>query len=281
MRLPSRASLATFLRINTYPDPFSPRKICLSTKYQEEFSIKPIQHQMMTDNDARHQERTLYPTSTSLSTLPLEDVFLAAMTTKGSSSKWRPSSVGPPVPPRNPARSRRPATSGSGAGVSRQHELSTSLAGVPPTIEFSVTTGPYVAGYGPKLPKIHPKSDSSSVRSDGARPRSMAGWQRRSSHDLTRQSHNPVPSTSSPATPAPPRTSSKRRPTTTPGVLPTLTTFTAEEKRDLKSADLQATTMTKPYFVTKNGKKHHSFSSKRAPYPRNYERESLDQYVWP
>jgi hypothetical protein len=244
---------------------------------------------MMTDDAARHQERTSCP-ATSLSTLPMNSVFSAAVTTKGNSSNWRPSSAssaGPPVPPRNPARSRRPATSGGDGGVSHQpQELSTSLPGVPSTTAFSVTAGSYVVGYGPKPPKIPPKSsktESPGGRSDGTRPRSMAGWQRRSSHDLTRQTHNIVPWTSSSATPAAPSTSFKRRPTTTSGVIAThkQTNLTGAETRDLKSAALQAITMTKPYFVTKNGKKHHSFSSKRAPYPRNYERESLDQYVLP
>ena len=241
----------------------------------------------MPDDDARHQERTLCPASTSLSALPFNNVFLATVTAKGNSSNWRPSSAGPPVPPRNPARSRRPATSG---GTRQPDELSTFLSGVPPTTAFSGTAGPYVAAYGPKPPKNPSNSlkteysgSGSGRRSDGMRPHSMT-WQRRSSHnhDLTRQSHTPVPWTSSSATPATPSTSSKRRPTTSSGVVVThkQTNFTGTEKQDLKSA-LQTTTMTKPYFVTKNGKKHHSFSSKRAPYPRNYERESLDQYVLP
>jgi hypothetical protein len=267
--------------------------ICLPTKYPEEFSLKSNQiNIMITDDDARHQERSICPTSTSLSTLPFNDGLLATVTTKGNSSNWRPSSASsaaPPVPPRNPARSRRPATSVGGVGTRQPDELSTFLSGAPPTKAFSVTTGPYVVGYGPKPPtnpSKSPKAESSGGRSDGTRPRSMT-WQRRSSHDhdLTRQLHNPVPwtSSSSSATPATPSTPSKRRPTTTSGAIaaPKQTNFTGAEKRDLKSSSLQATIMTKPYFVTKNGKKHHGFSSKRAPYPRNYERQSLDQYVFP
>jgi len=245
----------------------------------------------MTDDDARHQGRMLCPPSTSLSTLPFNDVLLATVTTKGNSSKWRPSSASsaaPPVPPRNPARSRRPATS-SGGGVIRQPDELSPQSGVPPNTAFSVTTGSHVAGYGsrpPKIPSKSRKAESPGGRSDGTRPRSMT-WQRRSSHDydLTRQSPNPAPWTwtSSSATPTTPSTSSKRRPTTTSGAgaAHKQTNFTEAEKRDLKSSSLQATTMTKPHFVTKNGKKHHSFSSKRAPYPRNYERETLDQYVLP
>lgn len=30
-------------------------------------------------------------------------------------------------------------------------------------------------------------------------------------------------------------------------------------------------------FITRNGKKHHPFSAQDVPYPRNYEREVLDQ----
>ncbi len=236
---------------------------------------------MMTDDDARRQGKTPHPTSTSLSTLPFNNISLTTVNTERNPSNGRPSSASsarPPVPPRNPARSRRPATSGDGGVTRPPDELSTFLAGVSPA--FSVTTKP------PKIASKAPKAESSGGRSDGTRPRSMT-WQRRSSHDhdltRTRQSSHPVLWTSSPATSATPSTSSKRRPTTTSGVITThkQTNFTGVEKWDLKSSVLQANTMTKPYFVTKNGKKYHSFSSKRAPYPRNYERESLDQYVLP
>lgn len=244
---------------------------------------------MITDDDARRQGKTSHPTSTSLSTLPFNSLSLTTVNTKRNPSNGRPSSASsarPPVPPRNPARSRRPATTGDGGVTGPSDELSAFLSH---TTAFSVTTGSHVAGYGPKPPKIAskaPKAESSGGRSDGTRPRSIT-WQRRSSHDhdltRTRQSPNPVLWTSSPATSATPSTSSKRRPTTTSGVIAThkQTNFTGTEKWDLKSSALQASTMTKPYFATKNGKRHHGFSSKRAPYPRNYERESLDQYVLP
>ena len=234
---------------------------------------------MMTDDDTRYQQRTSRPRpiSASLSTLPFNDVFLATVATKEKSSNWRPSSSGPPVPPRNPARNRRPSTSGGGVTYQPQ-ELTTS--GIPPT---TAPLGPYGAEYSPKPLKASAKSskaETSSVRLESTQLPFVAGWARRSSHDLSRPPRDSVP-TSSPAIRATHRTSSKRRPTTTSGVIttPKQTNLVEAERRDLKAATLQATTMTKPYFVTKNGKKHHSFSSKRAPYPRNYERDSLDQYV--
>jgi hypothetical protein len=238
---------------------------------------------MMTDDEVRHQERTSNPprrSSTSLGNSPFSNVFSVVVTNKEKYSNRRPStasSTGPPVPPRNPARNRRPATSG---GVTRQphDERSRGLFGVPPTTPFSVATGSD-SQKPSKASSKSPKAEPSGGRSGGAQPLSVTGWQRRSSHDLSRPPHNSVPWTSSPPTPTTAGTSKKRRPTTSSGVITTLkqTNLTEAEKRDLTGAALQATTMTKPYFVTKNGKRHHTFSSKRAPYPRNYERESLDQ----
>lgn len=245
------------------------------------------------DDDTRHQQRTSRPRpiSASLSTLPFNDVFLANVanvaTKQKPSKNLRPSSSGPgpPVPPRNPARSRRPATSGGGGAVGavtpHPHQppgLSTS--GIPPT---SVWSGPHGAGYSLKPLKASARSskaESSSGGSERTQPLFVVGRMRRSSHDLSRPSRDSLPSTSSPATTATYSTSSKRRPTTTSGVIttPKQTSVTQVEKRDLNAVTLQAAAMTKPYFITKNGKKHHSFSSKRAPYPRNYERDTLDQY---
>jgi hypothetical protein len=37
--------------------------------------------------------------------------------------------------------------------------------------------------------------------------------------------------------------------------------------------------MIRKYFKTKNGKRHHAFPSKRAPYPRSYDSTAIDQYV--
>src|SRR5882757_10024525 len=116
---------------------------------------------MMTDDDARRQGKTLQPTSTSLSTLPFNNISLTSVNTKRNPSNGRPSSASsarPPVPPRNPARSRRPATTGDGGVTGQSDELSAFLSDVPHTTAFSVTTGSYVAGYGPKPPKIASKA---------------------------------------------------------------------------------------------------------------------------
>jgi hypothetical protein len=247
---------------------------------------------MTTDDErptrVRQQERTSRPprpTSASITNLPFSNVFLAAVTAKEKLSNYeraRPStasSAGPPVPPRHPARSRRPATSGSRV-TPQPREPS-------PTTAFSMTTGPLMAVYSPEPPKVPRKTlkaEPSSGRPESAQLPSATSRQRRSSHDLRRPPHNSAPWTSSPATPATPSTSSKRRPTTSSGVItPKQTNFTEGEKRGLKGlkAALRATTMPRPYFVTKNGKRHHNFSSERAPYPRNYEHESLDQCVLP
>lgn len=37
--------------------------------------------------------------------------------------------------------------------------------------------------------------------------------------------------------------------------------------------------MIRKYFKTKNGKRHHAFPSKRAPYPRSYDSQAIDQCV--